>query len=59
MLRYRGERSFQPSGINFGATEKFFAETLYFSPSHDLPLEGDFKKNSESTRQNRQFFPLT
>lgn len=36
-------------GINFGVIEKFFAESLYFSPSHDLPLEGDFKNYSEST----------
>ena len=27
-------------GINFDATEKFFSEALYFSLSHDLPLEG-------------------
>ena len=31
-------------GINFDATEKFFSEALYFLLSHDLPLEGDFKK---------------
>ena len=39
-------------GINFGVIEKFFAESLYFSPSHDLPLEGDFKNYSESTHKN-------
>ena len=35
-------------GINFDATEKFFSKALYFSPSRDLPLEGDFKKISEA-----------
>ena len=45
-------------GINFGVIEKFFAESLYFSPSHDLPLEGDFKNYSESTHKNRPSYSL-
>ena len=46
------------SGINFDVIEKFFAESLYFSPSHDLPLEGDFKNYSESTHKNRPSYSL-
>ena len=35
-------------GINFDVTkEKSSWNPLYFSPSHDLPLEGDFKKLRE------------
>ena len=45
-------------GINFDATEKFFSEALYFSLSHDLPLEGDFKKFFGSTHKNRPSYSL-
>ena len=30
-------------GINFDATKENFPRSLYFLPSHDLPLERDFK----------------
>ena len=39
-------------GINFDATKENFPRSLYFSPSHDLPLEGDFKILFGSTHKN-------
>ena len=38
--------------INFDATKENFPRSLYFSPSHDLPLEGDFKILFGSTHKN-------
>ena len=35
-------------GINFDATKENFPRSLYFSPSHDLPLERDFNFFSEA-----------
>ena len=35
-------------GINFDATKENFPWSLYFSPSHDLPLERDFNFFSEA-----------
>ena len=39
-------------GINFDVTKENFPWSLYFSPSHDLPLEGDFKILFGSTHKN-------
>ena len=39
-------------GINFDATKENFPRSLYFSPSHDLPLEGNFKILFGSTHKN-------
>ena len=35
-------------GINFDATKENFPRSLYFLPSHDLPLERNFKFFSEA-----------
>ena len=39
-------------GINFDATKENFPWSLFFSPSHDLPLERDFKILFGSTHKN-------
>ena len=44
-------------GINFDATKENFPRSLYFSPSHDLPLEGDFKILFGSTQKTALLIP--